>query len=440
MRIRPGKNALTTFILLACVSLLTFMHVSISVVLILGAAAVVAGGVIDYISLKKIIPLIEINQVLPRIWGRGLRFEIVISIKNNRSDPVSGEIREVFPAQASEQFWVQEFSIQGGEESAFRSSVVIPKRGLYHIGPVWVRIFGKFQLLELQKETNQKNDIKILPESQMKSEEILKDLYDEIVMLDQSLHSQLKGVGIEFESLSEYREGDDIQRIDWRATAQHMGLMVRRYQIERHRDVMVLIDNGRLMGTVAGSGIKLDYSVDSALMLSKVALQLGDRCGVGVFDNRVLHFMPPRSGMYTQKIIMESVYNLSSDMRETNFNLMFSTLQTRQRKRALIVILSDIIDLETTERYRSAILSLKKRHVVVFAALRTPLLNKLETRESDSYEDLSRKAVGLGLMREREKALMSLSRLGVSVIDVEPNKLTIPLINQYVRIRKQNII
>ena len=97
--------------------------------------------------------------------------------------------------------------------------------------------------------------------------------------------------------------------IDWRTTARYGRPIVRRYQIERHRDVMILIDCGRLMGTETDRGSKLDCAVDSALLLSRVALQSGDRCGIGLFDNEVRGYLPPVSGAAAMNALADCVYD-----------------------------------------------------------------------------------------------------------------------------------
>jgi uncharacterized protein (DUF58 family) len=247
-------------------------------------------------------------------------------------------------------------------------------------------------------------------------------------------------VGIEFESLAEYRLGDDPRRIDWRATARHCRPIVRRFQVEQHRDLMLVVDCGRLMGADVEKGTKLDCAVDAALMLGRLALESGDRCGLGVFDDRVLGYLPPVSGRHAMRTLTGCVYNLQSHWRESDFSLMFSALQTRQRKRSLVVILSDIVDAQTSGRFRSSLATLAHRHVVVFAALRTPLLASLVRAPVDTLLDGFRKTVAFRVLREREKAVHSIRRSGVHVLDVEPTELTVPLINQFVALRQQNIL
>ncbi|HTI52033.1 MAG TPA: DUF58 domain-containing protein, partial [Planctomycetaceae bacterium] len=262
----------------------------------------------------------------------------------------------------------------------------------------------------------------------------------ELLQLDKVSRTRHQGAGTEFEMLSEYRPGDDPRRIDWRTTARYRRPVVRRFQIERHRDVMIVIDCGRLMGADAGRGTKLDCAVDSALLLARAALKAGDRCGIALFDDQVLGYLPPVSGLPALRRLAESIYDVQSRWRESDFGRMFATLQSRQTKRSLIVVLSDIVDAETSTRFRASVARLSRRHVVLFAALRTPLLREIVHAPVRSLLDGSRKAVTFRMLRQREQALHSMKRGSAHVLDVEPSRLTIPLINRFVELRQENLL
>jgi len=174
-------------------------------------------------------------------------------------------------------------------------------------------------------------------------------------------------------------------------------------------------------------------------MLSRVALSKGDRCG-GLFDDRALGFLPPQSGPAAYQAILSGLYDAQSRWRETDFGPMFANVQVRQQKRALVIVLSDLVDADTSERYRYAMASLTKRHVVVFAALQTPLLDELIHKPVQDAADVARIAVAMRLKREREKSLYALRRSGVFVLDVKPTDLTVPLINQYISLRERDLV
>jgi uncharacterized protein (DUF58 family) len=203
---------------------------------------------------------------------------------------------------------------------------------------------------------------------------------------------------------------------------------------------MLIIDCGRLMGADAVHGTKLDCAVDSALMLGRTVLEGGDRCGLGLFDDQVLGYLPPVSGSSAMRALTESACSVQSRWREADFTRMFATLQSRQSKRSLLVILSDIIDEATSTRFRASLGTLCRRHVVLFAALQTPLLRQYTRAPVGSMVDGTRHAVAFRLLREREVALQSLRHSGVHVVDVEPNELTIPLINRFIELRQGNLL
>jgi uncharacterized protein (DUF58 family) len=296
------------------------------------------------------------------------------------------------------------------------------------------------RLLEAQRSFGKPQAVQIYPESTRSQEALAKDSADELRLLDQLKLSRHRGVGTEFESLEEFRYGDDPRRIDWRTTARYRRPIVRRYQVERHRDIIVLIDCGRLMGADAKHGTKLDCAVDAALRLLRLALRGGDRCGLGIFDDQVLGFMRPIGGDRALPIFLASLYDLQSRWRESDFSAMFATVQSRQSKRSLVIVLSDIVDAETSRRFRTSLLTLAQRHVVLFAALQTPLLADLISAPLESLDDAFRKSVTFGILREREQAIHELRRGGIQVLDVEPAQLTAPLINRFIELRRSNVL
>ena len=210
---------------------------------------------------------------------------------------------------------------------------------------------------------------------------------------------------------------------------------MRRYQIERHRDLIVLVDCGRLMGADARKGTKLDCAVDAALRLVRVAARGGDRCGLGIFDDRVLGYLRPIGGQAVMPTFLASLYAVKSHWREIDFSAMFATVQARQTKRAMIVVLSDVVDAETSGRFRTSLVRLAQRHVVMFAALQTPLFREQIEAPLKSLADGFKKSVTFRILREREQAIHELRRGGVHVLDVEPSQLTVPLVNQFIELR-----
>lgn len=390
---------------------------------------------------------LRVKRAMPTVVGRNLPFTVAWRLAYDaaagadRPARIRGELRDVAPAQAEPRYMVPEFRLVPGEgESQIAQSFRIPIRGRHTFGPLWIRLLGDLGLVEVQRSIDSTDSIKVLPEKFASRDELLKDEGAEQMLLDKNIRTRYFGAGTEFESLVEFRDGDDPRRIDWRATARLPYPVVRRFQIERHRDVMIVVDCGRLMGTEVDAGTKLDCAIDAGLILARTALQSGDRCGFAVYDNELRGYLQPVSGVPSLQALSETVYAVKSEFRESDFGPMFAALQMRQTKRSLLIIISDIVDVETSAHFRASMARLSKRHVVLFAALRTPMLDRIVREPVDSFLDASRKAVAFRIARERALVIQSLRHAGIYVLDVEPSKLTVPLVNRFVELRAKNVL
>lgn len=441
MTIRPGRNLIGIAGVLAVCAFASFVWSATAWVLCVLALIVLVCVGRDYRALRRELVLIRVVRQLPNVVGRDLPFEVRWQIESNLQRPVLVEMRDQLPVPAVPRIQAWSFQMTARQISHTLSGEFrIPVRGEFSFGPIWFRIPGPLQLLDAQWSVDQIGQIKVLPESFSTGESLLHDKRAALLLLDKMSQARQQGVGTEFDQLSEFRDGDDPRRIDWRTSARFGRPIVRRFRVERHRDVMLIIDCGRLMGADAVQGTKLDCAVDSALMLGRTVLEGGDRCGLGLFDDQLLGYLPPLAGNTALRALSESVCDVQSRWRESDFTQMFATLQARQSKRSLLVILSDIVDEATSTRFRASLGTLCRRHVVLFAALQTPLLRQFTQTPVSSMVDGARQAVAFRLLREREAALQSLRHSGVHVVDVEPNELTIPLVNQFIRLRQGNLL
>lgn len=445
---RPGPNFLRIIGVLGALSsgyLLSAWRPLYWVILVLSAATVIA-ALYEGNRLLARLKYLRVRRALPGMVGRNLPFKVVWrlsydAVGRDRPSHVRGELRDVAPPTAEPRYMVPEFKLVPGEgESQIAQSFRIPIRGRHAFGPLWIRLLGDFGLVEVQRSIDSTDTIKVLPEKFASREELLKDEGAEQMLLDKNVRTRHYGAGTEFESLVEFRDGDDPRRIDWRATARLPYPVVRRFQIERHRDVMIVVDCGRLMGTEIEGGTKLDCAIDAGLILARTALQSGDRCGFAVYDDQLRGYLQPMSGVSSLQPLAESVYAVKSEFRESDFGPMFSALQMRQSKRSLLIIISDIADAETSAHFRASLARLSKRHVVLFAALRTPMLDRIVREPVESFLDASRKAVAFRISRERALVMQSLRHAGIYVLDVEPSKLTVPLVNRFVELRAKNVL
>jgi len=441
-----------TLIRLACVlpaAAVVYGFLRYDVVLWLAAfygAALAGFSVAEARRVVQVIRQVRIRRSLPVAVGRGLPFRIhwTLSCGNDEdalNGPLSGEFRDVLPSAASPAFVRLPFTVTAGQSSvALEQEFRIAQRGKHSFGPAWIRFHGRRRLVEVQAVWDLPGEIKVLPERFASRDELLKEEGAEQLLLDRKIRTRQHGPGAEFESLHEFRDGDDPRKIDWRATGRMRRPVVRRYQVERHRDVMIVIDSGRLMGTDAERGTKLDCAVDAALILARTVLVGGDRCGIAAYDDDLRSYVPPVSGKPSLQTLVGAVYDLRSEFRESNFSAVFAALQTKQAKRSLIVVLSDVVESETSAGLRTSLNVLGRRHVVLFAALRTPALRKLLSRPINDFDDAAEHAVAYRLLRDRRRTIQSMRHGGIHVLDVEPDRLTVPLVNRFLDLRSRDLL
>lgn len=439
MVVRPGANLIRAAVGIAAVAVLgLWFPIAATVLVLLLTAGVVVLCAVDYSALRRAFQNVTVQRRHDPVVGRDLPFDVEWTITGAEPIP-AGAFRDEAPSVAGTRFVHLPFTA-GRKSLTLSGAQRIPTRGIHTLGPGWLRLTGPTACLEAQQQLGATSTVKVLPEQYASRDELIKQTGDEIALLDKRVFTRQRGAGTEFESLSEYRQGDDPRRIDWRTTARQGRPIVRRYQIERHRDVMIVIDCGRLMGTLTDRGSKLDCAVDAGLLLGRVALQGGDRCGLAMYDCDVRGYLPPIAGASSVNALAQCAYSVQVAWRESDFGPMFASLQHRQSKRALLVIVSDLIDAESSQHLRASLVRLQQRHVVMFAALRTPLLDRVIDEPVDNMLDGARKAVTYRLQREREQALHTLHRAGVFVLDVEPTQLAAPLINSFIDLRQRNLL
>jgi uncharacterized protein (DUF58 family) len=251
---------------------------------------------------------------------------------------------------------------------------------------------------------------------------------------------RLRGAGTEFESLREFAQGDPFRSIDWKATARRGKIMVTQHEVERSQNVMLVLDCGRLMTARIGTQRKLDYAVTAALSLATIAGLANDRIGFVAFAGRILAASAPRSTRSSASRLTGLLYDLEPRFEEANYSLAFAYLRTHLRKRSLVVFLTDVIDPLSQVALFAELGSLARRHLLLCVFMNDAALSHALALEPRSVPDAYRRGVALELTQERATAAAMLTRTGAIVIDVPAAKLSVALIDEYLRIKQRGML
>ena len=234
----------------------------------------------------------------------------------------------------------------------------------------------------------------------------------------------------EFESLREYVPGDEVRRVDWKAFARRGKPMVKSYQVERGQELFLLIDCGRRMRAPTSTGArrgwtKLDWALDAALEIAAVALARGDRVGVGAYERSFLAYVSPGKGARTQARLSTALFALQPTEHDADLARALQELAVRHRRRATVIVISDVADALSLEEQRAALAAASRRHRLVFAALDDPALREVvEAQDGDPVV----RAAALELVAERARALRRLASSGARVLDALPAEAAAPML------------
>ena len=239
------------------------------------------------------------------------------------------------------------------------------------------------------------------------------------------------GLGTDFESIRDYTPDDDIRQVNWRATIRCGRPMSNQFRIEQDRDILLLVDAGRLMSAPLGDRDRLDAALDAATALALVADELGDHCGALAFDKAIRVRMPPRRK--NGRAVIDSLFDLQSTRVESNYELAFRNLGAR--KRSLVVVFTDLLDEAAATPLLDALPVLARRHEVIVASTVDPDLAQIASMKAESLQDTYAIAVATEVTRSRARATVALARAGVRVVEASAASLGARCVDEYVSLK-----
>jgi uncharacterized protein (DUF58 family) len=253
-----------------------------------------------------------------------------------------------------------------------------------------------------------------------------------------------RGEGTAFASLREYLPGDDPRRIDWKATARRGKPITREYAFEQRQTVLLAIDAGRLMTQLAAGDPPLprfEYALASATMLADVAASSGDNVGLLLFDDEVRTWLPPTAGSDALRRLRAALVPARASLVEPDYEAAFRTLASHQRRRALVVLFTDVIDAHASQALVALAGRSAARHLPLVVALRNDaLVATAVPAPNGSAAGAYAAAAAEELLSAREEALARMRRSGVDVVDVAPAGMTAAVVNRYLEIKARGAL
>lgn len=308
------------------------------------------------------------------------------------------------------------------------------RRGRFQVRSLVLRVEGPLGLGARQRRLDHPDLLRVHPAFPSREEAELR--INTARTLEVGLRSAKgRGGGTEFDQLREYGIDDEVRRIDWAATARSGKAMVRTYRAERNQNVLLLLDNGRVMAGQVAEVPRVEHAMDALMCLTTVATRVGDRCGLLAFDRSVRAVLPARSGRDQLGRVAEAMFDLEPVLAESDYRGAFTQALARFRRRALIVLFTDLVEQAVGESLVPALPLIVRNHLVVVAGVQDPdVVHWAASSPSDS-SDAYRKAAAVQALEERRRTVARLRGLGARVIDAPPGRLAPLLADTYLAVK-----
>jgi uncharacterized protein (DUF58 family) len=370
---------------------------------------------------------------------------VAVEIQNDGKLSIRARIVDETPAQFRSAPPDLTVIVKARSSAEARYAVMPAERGDTKLGRTFLRYQSPLGLAECWAVAETQQTIRVLPNLEQAKRESMYLIRSRQAELEKRRRRQ-RGMGREFDSLREYREGDEIRDISWTATARRRHLITRVYQMERSQNIWLVLDAGRLLRAQVRESdnaprfSKLDYAVNAALSLTQVALYCGDRVGLLAYGRKIQQNLYAGRGARHVRAIVESLAQVRAEAFESDHGRAVRALLNAQKRRSLVVWITDFAETATIPEVIEYAMQLTPRHLVVFAAMGQPDLKTLADTIPAVTADLYRHGAALEISQRRDILLRGLRQRGVLALELMPGMLASSLVTQYLNIKERSLI
>ena len=362
-------------------------------------------AIIDYFISRRLPEDFTIRREFSRRFAIGDETEVRLIIENLSPNTFNIQIKDEFPPEMrliGER--EAKLKIEGQTYVQINYALVPPRRGRYEFGQTAVRFLSKLGLIWCQTNLNKAEAVKVYPNMRRAREMELKALGARSFLAIQR-KAVRRGEGREFESMRDYVRGDELRHISWTATARRAKLTTRQYQIERDQTIIIALDAGRLMTGRIGDETKFDTAIHASLALMSAAARGGDNCGLMVFGRRVKKYLPPKKGIEHIDAVLEALHDLEPELIEPSYARAFQFISANLKKRAFVVILTDLVDKESSKELINSLKLLRPRHLPLVVTIGDRDLNATVSQIPKELKEVFIQSAAEEIIHQREAAL-----------------------------------
>ncbi|MEB2854750.1 DUF58 domain-containing protein [Pseudomonas atacamensis] len=398
--------------------------------------ALLALAVIDAVRLRRL-PSPRIKRKMPGSLALGRWGEVKLEVAHEFAEPLNINLFDHVPDGLAFEYLPTVVELQHGHVSQLTYRLRPLERGHFCFEQCEVNLPSPLGLWSGKRLLSVRDETRVYPD--------FARLYGgELRAVDNWLSQlgirqrQRRGQGQEFHQLREFREGDSLRQIDWKATARQRTPIAREYEDERDQQIIFLLDCGRQMRSHDGELSHFDHALNACLLLSYVALRQGDAVGMSTFAVDPPRHVTPVKGSGQLNVLINAVYDLEPTQHPADYQAAASQLLARQKRRALVVLVTNLRD--DDDQVLGAVRRLSAQHRVLVASLREEALDTLRQTPVQTLPEALAYCGTVNYLNERVELHEQLNAHGVVVMDVRPAELGAALVSRYLDWKKSATI
>ncbi len=382
---------------------------------------------------------IDITRKLNSRLNLGDENHVVLTIRNKTAQPINFSMIEGFPVEMQERATVFNGIISSDGSKDFPYIFIPKRRGEFEFGDVFVIIRSMFFLASRRIDYPLKEIVHVYPSVlQMKQ-------YELQVFQQQKTSTGIKkirrlGNNSEFEQIKNYVQGDELKTINWKATSRRNELMVNQYQEEKSQNIYCIIDKSRNMQMEFDGLSMLDYSINSSLVFSNIALRKGDKAGLITYSDKIGTMLAAERSGGQMRRIQEALYNQKTQYKESNFELLYNSIRRTIKSRSLLVLFTNFETEFAMRRAMPYLRKLNQKHVLMVVFFQNSELQELAFQPSKTIHEVYQSAVAERMISIKSKVARELRQNGIQTVLTLPEELSINTINKYLELKAKGAI
>jgi uncharacterized protein (DUF58 family) len=377
-------------------------------------------------------PLPQITRRLPGSLALGVPETITLRLRHKGKRPQTITVFDHYPTTLQVEGLPSTVSLATEGYADIRYLARPLERGEAWFRGVQLRLLSPLRLWWQQSHVELENQVRVYPNFAAVAKYTLLAADNRLSQMGIRKHRR-RGEGQDFHQLREYRQGDPLRQIDWKASARLRKLISREYQEERDQEIIFLLDCGHRMLARDDELSHFDHSLNAILLLAYVALRQGDGVGFGNFSGEQ-RWLKPIKGISMINHLFNTLYDLQPSTHVPDYAAAATQLLLRQKKRALVVLITNLRD-EDNADLLPAIRLLQQRHLVLVASMQEQALSQVLDNRITDFDQALRHAATRDYLQSRGQAVDALRARGIMCLDVIPRDLSVALVNQYLDIK-----